>query len=303
MKKSNLISAVAAIFYAVLCFSASHGLAEPQVSGVLDSRTAAVQTEEFATPGETLADSLIDHVAVVSHISGNVRILRSGSNEWTDALENDSVSEGDRIKTDSGASVDIVYDDSALNVVQIEENTLAEFRGIEPTHLYLADGSIFNTLDALPEGQTYEVATDTAVNAIRGTEFLRTFNAADQTDSTVVGRGSVESFSIALDGTRSTESVVINENKMLKLDPQILQSAPFGELKPERASKEHKQMIKDFSKGVETRLEQKHGGSQRLNEIRNNAKTLMSKPDFRETFQKRESETRHSGPGGGGARR
>jgi signal transduction histidine kinase len=232
-----------------------------------------------------LADTFADGKAVISSVTGTVKILRSGTDEWVAIVEGNVLEEGDQIRTDSESSVDIVYDSSSLNTARIDENTIAEFRGLEPTFVYLADGSIFNSLEALPEGQDYEVATDTAVNAIRGTKFLRTFEAANQTDSTAVTDGSVESFSVLSDGTKSEESVFIQKDNALTLTPELLRTTPFSQLKPVLSSFETRKKIAGLEDNLQKRLAQSVGGPEILKEHRERARANMEHPEFHQAFQ------------------
>ncbi len=112
-----------------------------------------------------------DHQAVVVSISGTARILKRDSEEWQPIEKGMLVATGDQVVTEQGSFVDIAYDEKFKNIARIEEKTKAEFRSIEPTDLYLEDGTIFNALDGLSPGSTYQVSTATAVAAVRGTRF------------------------------------------------------------------------------------------------------------------------------------
>jgi hypothetical protein len=234
---------------------------------------------------DELASSFGDHQAAISHLAGSVRILRADSEEWAEAKENDSVAEGDQIKTSNGASCDILYDDSSLNIVHVDENSIVTFLTIEPTYLYLMDGSIFNSLEGLPDGEQYEVSTETATTGIRGTKFLRTYLASEQSDSTIVSEGTVESFPVLADGSLSQEAVRIQKDNELTLTPEMLRSTPISGLRPVPATPEHRGRLEHFSNGVETRLEKFAGGREQLNQKREQARAAMRAPGFRIRFQ------------------
>lgn len=237
-----------------------------------------------------LADTFADAKAVISNVTGTAKILRSGTDEWTTLVEGDVLQEGDQIRTDGNSSVDIVYDESSLNTAHIEENSIVEYRGLEPTFVYLADGSICNSLEALPEGQEYEVATDTAVNAIRGTKFLRSFNAANQTDSTVVADGSVESFSVLPDGSKGEESIVIQKDNALTVTPELLRVTPFSQLRPLPSDFEIRKKISGLENDFQKRLGESVGGPEALKEHRKRALEHMEQPEFHQAFHNKRRE-------------
>ena len=239
---------------------------------------------------QALASSFTDGKAIISNVTGTAKILRSGSDEWVPVGENDTLQEGDQIRTDNNASVDVVYDDSSLNVTHIDQNTIAKFTSLEPTRIYLSDGSVFSSLEALPKGQEYEVATDTSVNAIRGTKFLRTYEAKKKTDSTVVADGSVQSFSVMPDGSKSEESVFVSKDNTLTLTPELLHKTPFSKLQPVLSSVEHQKEIDGLEKGVQKHLEDSSGGPDALKAHREHVLVTMKQPEFREAFQEKQKE-------------
>jgi len=250
------------------------------------------QGAALAQSDEALASSFQDQQVSISHIAGDVKILRTGTSEWASAEENAVLQVGDQIKTGIGASLDIVYDESVLNVVHVGENTLLEFTSIEPTYIHLMDGSIFNSLEALPEDQPYQVSTETAVSAIRGTQFLRTYRAAEGSDSTVVSEGSVDSFPLLPNGTVSAEPILIEKDNSLTITPEMIRTKPILDIRPSPMSEGDRQRMGNFAQGVQTRLERFAGGPASLREKREQARTAMNRPEFRERL--------YGAPPGGG---
>ena len=233
---------------------------------------------------ESLASSLTDHQARLSNIVGDVKILRGNSEKWVPVKNDDLLTEGDQIKTSTKSSVDIIYDDSALNIAHIQENTLAEFRRIEPTTIYLTDGNIFNSLESLPKGQNYEIATETAVSGVRGTQFLKSHSSSKKSDSLMVSEGSVESFPVLSDGSMANEPIRVEKDQGLKLGG-VLRSEELKNIKPESLSKENQAEMAKFSKDIDTRLEKSMGGAEMLRERRAFAKNLIKKPAFNKKLQ------------------
>lgn len=110
-------------------------------------------------------------VAKIIDVSGEVKILKGGTDEWLTAAEGDFIETGDQIITGTAGSVDIALDAYLLNITHISENTKAEFRSLKPTDIYMEDGSIYSALDGLASDEGYQIATPTAVAAVRGTHF------------------------------------------------------------------------------------------------------------------------------------
>lgn len=122
-------------------------------------------------------DDLNDHRARVIDFKGDVRVLKRDAEEWQ-PLQKDMILEvGDQILTGKESFVDISYDSNFLNIARIQEKTKAEFLNIEPTILRLEDGSVFSALDGLEKGSSYQIATPTAVAAVRGTHFEVSYDA------------------------------------------------------------------------------------------------------------------------------
>jgi hypothetical protein len=111
---------------------------------------------------------LQDHKAILFDIAGDVRILKSDAEEWVAAAKDMILEEGDQVLTGKDGHADIAYDNNFLNIARIEKNTKAEFRSIEPTDVYMEDGTVFSALDGLGGGK-YQVSTPTAVAGVRGT--------------------------------------------------------------------------------------------------------------------------------------
>lgn len=127
-----------------------------------------------------VAGSLEDHRATVFNVSGEVKILKKGSEEWLLVQKNMPLEQGDQILTGKDSFVEFAYDRHFLNIARIEQNTKAEFLSIEPTDLHLEDGTIFNALDGLAGG-SYQISTPTAVAGVRGTTFDFAYDAGSQT--------------------------------------------------------------------------------------------------------------------------
>lgn len=154
--------------FLVLFVMASWALGVSQVPGlyaeVLSTNSAESQTQS----------------AKIVDLEGDVRILKKDSAEWQAAKKDQIIEAGDQIITGKTSFVDISYDHYLLNITRIQENTKAEFRTIQPTDIYLEDGSIFSALDGLDEKGGYQIATPIAVAGVRGTHFDVAYDPSSQ---------------------------------------------------------------------------------------------------------------------------
>lgn len=167
-----------------------------------------------------------DHRAEVFQLEGDSRILKKDSEDWTRVKQGMSVEKGDKIYTGEGAFILIHLDAYYLNFVRIDENTQAEFRSIEPADIFLSDGSLFSQLDGLAKDSVYAIATPTAVSGVRGTSFLRRFDASRMEDTTQVASGIVELAPLAPNGRILwDEKIVIHADEQLQFDVKTLESS------------------------------------------------------------------------------
>lgn len=142
------------------------------------SETAAPQD---AAPADAVGS---DPTAKVFDVSGQARLLKKNSDQWVPVEKGMTIEAGTQILTGPSSFVDIAYDDYYANVTHLQENVKAEFKSIEPTEIFLEDGTIFNALDALDPDSSYQVATPTAVASVRGTHFEVAYDEAHQKFST-----------------------------------------------------------------------------------------------------------------------
>jgi hypothetical protein len=120
-----------------------------------------------------------DHKARIYELKGNAKIKTRDAKGWQKLEKGRSVEKGAVLLTEKHSSLSITFDERYLNVVHIPENTRAEVRSIEPTDIYLEDGTLFNILDGLPKGSEWKIASSTAVAAVRGTHYVVHYSAAN----------------------------------------------------------------------------------------------------------------------------
>lgn len=238
-----------------------------------------------------LEDSLSDHQAKVFEIVGEVWFQTSSSEDWQPLAKDQDIYEGDKIKTSAGAYAVISYDESFLNYVRIEEKTLMEFEALEPTVVRIEDGSVFNNLDGLLEGSFYETSTPTSVAAVRGTSFVRSYNASDGTDDTSVVTGTVEVAPVDFETGRAHKSAryEVKADHSLALDRKKVLSGNFESFKPKvmtQKRKEHLQLKRNqFEQRIEKDFPER---AKRVREARKAFNNLKERPARMQTVLKKQ---------------
>lgn len=180
-----------------------------------------------------------DQLARIFDFQGDVKVLKSDSEEWMPAKKGMVLEAGDQILTGQDGHLNVVYDNQFLNIARIEKNTKAEFRSIEPTDLFLEDGTIFNALDGL-SGQGYQISTATAVAGVRGTELFTAFDAANQLFlAGVLDTTGVHSIELIA----QNQSMILNEGSQMEIGAGEMPSPDKVEVIP-AATLEHFQGMK-----------------------------------------------------------
>ncbi len=134
-------------------------------------------------------------VATLSKVKGNVRVFESGSNRGKKGRDGMALFVQSKIKTmGADAMADIVYiKGDVVRVMPQTEVTLGttvQDEDKSTTKLSLAAGKIFNVVNKLTEGSTYEVQTRTATAGVKGTVFSGETDG--QKDTFMVKEGKVE---------------------------------------------------------------------------------------------------------------
>jgi hypothetical protein len=123
--------------------------------------------------------------------------------------------------------VTVVFDSRDVNLARIEENTLAEFVSIEPTEIYLRDGSIFSLLENLKKDEPYQISTPTAVASVLGTFFRVTYHDSSNVVTASVYKDknfekvSAVDFSVKGQASKSIFSIKVSEGEKVTYDSRI----------------------------------------------------------------------------------
>lgn len=252
-----------------------------------------------SAPGKTgtSEESLTDHKAMIFNASGDIKILKKGSAEWRAIEANETIGEGDQMKTEADAFVELVYDDFYLNLARIGSNTLVEFRAIEPTDIFLSNGGVFNDLDGLAKGTTYEVATPTSVAGVRGTEFYRAFDASSKTDTVFVKEGEVAYMPLDLSGNIIDKVTEVGAGMAIEMPEEMHQQMIRGEIPNIEArpmTPEQNQQIREMFSEVKGDLVAFAGDPNLLGDMKEKFEAVRNDPEkmaaFRERIEEKDRE-------------
>ncbi|TGK06878.1 iron dicitrate transport regulator FecR [Leptospira semungkisensis] len=143
----------------------------------------------FSKKEAPVAEGVLLKAAVV-FVKGDAKSIKEAP---TQLHLGDVLSEGDRIVTGKGGSIDIGLTDSS--VIRIKENSELVLKGLRQTdasqiRLSLVSGRILNLVEKEKKNANYFVDTPTVVAAVRGTSFE--VNTSPNESSVYVVDGSVE---------------------------------------------------------------------------------------------------------------
>jgi hypothetical protein len=107
----------------------------------------------------------------LTSLSGEAEIMLSGESSYATAEEGMKLEAGDSIRTPSGSSVELSFNDDNTNLVRLSENTQAHILLENEEKIYMASGEIFSSVSNL-RGGSFEIRTPTAVSGARGTDWV-----------------------------------------------------------------------------------------------------------------------------------
>jgi hypothetical protein len=163
-------------------------------------------------------------------VVGDVTLVKADGKAETAKTQGHVVS-GDTIKTGKGSFATVQV--SEQGNLKVNENTVLAFARIlenSKTSLVVSQGSVYSKLKKMDKGSSYEVKTPVYVAAVRGTEFLASYDGAKGTihvaDGKVAMVASPKAGEAASAVSRPEEivsakegAVVFKENKVL--EPEI----------------------------------------------------------------------------------
>ncbi len=141
---------------------------------------------------------------------------------------------GDTIRTLAGSSAELSFDEEADNVVKLEADTSAILLLNKDEKIELIQGEVFSTVNSLPEGESFEIKTPTAVAGVRGTDWVTTFKDEETSVEAIDGAPYIQGFDRT--GARLGEKTVIARGQMTTVK-RFERPGPPRMLSPERQRK------------------------------------------------------------------
>ena len=110
--------------------------------------------------------------AEVMSCTGRVEVLLKDTDDYTAAQEGMLLESGDAIRTGSGSTCELSFNEQNTNVVRLSENTVAAVSLSDDEKLELSEGEAFASISRLESGSAFEIRTPTVVSGARGTDWV-----------------------------------------------------------------------------------------------------------------------------------
>lgn len=170
-----------------------------------------------------------EHVEL-THFSGTVDVLLEGAAGYVSAQEGMMLEAGDKIKTASGASAEVSFNEDNTNLVRISENSAVKVSLSGDEKLEMDEGEVFTSISNLPSGSAFEIRTPTAVSGARGTDWVTKVTEEGTDVEAMDNTPYVRHFQT--DGTLSKEQTFIIPGQMTRVQkfqrPMAPRQIPFA---------------------------------------------------------------------------
>lgn len=93
---------------------------------------------------------------------------------WQDVRKDLVLARGAEVRTDSGASCDVAFDEKGSNIIRIQSSSRAALESIEPPQIRIQEGVVFALVNDLPDGSTFTIASRSATAEAIGTGWSQT---------------------------------------------------------------------------------------------------------------------------------
>lgn len=131
--------------------------------------------------------------------------------------EGDTLGAGDILQTDPGSFVDLAYDPLWNNVTRVGENSVIRIIKAYPGKIETDRGSVTAYFEKLPKNSKFEIATPTAVAAVRGTSFRVTHSAESGTQISNLSKSKIEVYRIDSNDLASGASLFLDFGQAVKV--------------------------------------------------------------------------------------
>lgn len=156
-------------------------------------------------PFSSFADADKHIAGTVNFMIGDVFVSSDGKN-WNNADFDMKIYAGDQIKTGMESRCEITLPDGSI--IRMEEKSLQQFKCVEPqkraksSSIFLSAGKIWlNARKIVSKDESFQVRTDKAVCAIRGTTFQ--VDASEESTQITVFKGEIATWSTLFDEVKS----------------------------------------------------------------------------------------------------
>ncbi|GEM_PF-5927850 len=139
-----------------------------------------VQNIQMQVASET-EEKIGQEQAVVTYLTGSVKVLLGGQQEYADAEQGMILRSGDTVMTGLAGAMEMSFDSGNNKIVRMQADTKAAItlQGNEKMMLY--DGEVFATIHNLPAHSSFEIRTPTAITGARGTAWATRVSAGSTT--------------------------------------------------------------------------------------------------------------------------
>lgn len=172
-------------------------------------------TNQSTNQGMAVKDSAGVEKATVTFVVGNAKLKR-GASEATNIAIGDKILKNDVITTADNTNVTLQVADTG--VVRVLENSEFTFNAIKEngaTEISLAQGSVFSKVNKIRKGNSFKVKTPLCIAAVRGTEFLSTYENNNSEVQVLGGKVAVDS----IDGNKEN---IVDGNNGVRIDGKEL---------------------------------------------------------------------------------
>jgi hypothetical protein len=168
--------------------------------------------------------------AELTNFSGTVDVLLEGADGYVSAQDGMMLEAGDKIKTGSGASAELSFNEDNTNLVRISENSAVKVSFSGDEKLEMDEGEVFTSISNLPSGSAFEIRTPTAVSGARGTDWVTKVTEEGTDVEAMDNTPYVRHFQT--DGTLSKEQTFIIPGQMTRVQkfqrPMAPRQIPFA---------------------------------------------------------------------------
>ena len=198
----------------------------------------------------TMAAEGAETIKVMS-FGGSPKIMKAGTEDWSDVSAKMAVNSGDRIKTAQDEFVEIAFTRDIANVVKIAERSDVVVKS--SNHIELLNGKVLSRIRKLAPQSTFEVKTPAGLCGARGTGW-ETEASGDRMEAAAF-KDEIFMKGIDESGALKAEELIVEEGWRAGMDkfetPETI----------ERVSDQEKERYNEWDKSVEEQSKGQEGAA------------------------------------------